>query len=40
MKSNERLYNFIFSDGVTLKCSLTFAKLREEILGTSYKLFS
>lgn len=33
-------YNFIFSDGVTLKCSLEFANMREQVLGTSYKLFS
>lgn len=36
----EKQYNFIFSDGVTLKCSLRFAQIREEILGTTYKLFS
>lgn len=35
-----KLYNFIFSDGVTLKCSLEFANLREATLGTSYRLFS
>lgn len=36
----EKRYNFIFSDGVTLKCSLRFAQIREEVLGTTYKLFS
>lgn len=36
----EKQYNFIFSDGVTLKCSLRFAQIREEVLGTTYKLFS
>lgn len=35
----EKQYNFIFSDGVTLKCSLRFAQIREEVLGTTYKLF-
>lgn len=38
--SYERLQYFIFSDGITLKCSLTFAELRKEVLGTDYKLFS
>lgn len=33
-------YNFIFSDGITLHCSLEFAQMREEVLGTTYKLFS
>ncbi len=36
----EKQYNFLFSDGVTLKCSLRFAQIREEVLGTTYKLFS
>lgn len=36
---NGKLYNFVFSDGVTLKCSLAFAKMREETLGTTYRLF-
>lgn len=36
----EKQYNFIFSDGVTLKCSSRFAQIREEVLGTTYKLFS
>lgn len=35
---NGKHYNFLFSDGITLKCSLTFAKMREEALGTTYKL--
>lgn len=35
---NGKQYNFMFSDGVTLKCSLRFAMMREETLGTSYKL--
>lgn len=35
---NGKQYNFLFSDGVTLKCSLRFAMMREETLGTSYKL--
>lgn len=33
-----KLYNFLFSDGVCLKCSLAFANMREETLGTSYRL--
>ena len=33
-----KLYNFLFSDGVCLKCSLAFANMREDILGTSYLL--
>lgn len=33
-----KLYNFLFSDGVFLKCSLAFANMREEVLGTSYRL--
>ena len=36
----EKQYNFIFSDGITLRCSLRFAQIREEVLGTTYKLFS
>lgn len=35
---NGKQYNFLFSDGVTLKCSLRFAMMREETLGTRYKL--
>lgn len=35
---NGKQYNFLFSDGVTLKCSLRFAMLREGTLGTSYRL--
>lgn len=35
-----RLYTFIFSDGITLRCSLDFANMREAVFGTSYKLFS
>ncbi|WJJ57683.1 hypothetical protein MidiMira_08 [Proteus phage MidiMira-UFV02] len=35
-----KLYNFVFSDGVTLNCSLYFANMREEVLGTTYKMFS
>ncbi|WCZ56810.1 hypothetical protein K30_009 [Salmonella phage Kenya-K30] len=33
-----KLYNFMFSDGIMLKCSLAFAKMREETLGTTYTL--
>ncbi|AAR89997.1 hypothetical protein SP6_53 [Salmonella phage SP6] len=35
---NGKQYTFQFSDGITLKCSLRFAMMREETLGTSYKL--
>lgn len=35
---NGKQYNFLFSDGVALKCSLYFAMMREETLGTSYRL--
>lgn len=31
-------YYFLFSDGICLKCSLNFANMREELLGTRYKL--
>ena len=35
-----KLYNFIFSDGITLNCSLEFANMREHVFGTTYRLFN
>jgi hypothetical protein len=32
-------YTFIFSDGITLRCSLEFANMREYVLGTTYRLY-